>query len=99
MNTPAYFEIQVESIARAGKFCQELFGWKFTKAEGLPIEYWRIDMPGVCWQGYFVDTEGNAFGTFKASPGVNQLNSTQRGRFALAWYLVSSKYLLPLRYV
>jgi predicted enzyme related to lactoylglutathione lyase len=115
-----YFEIQAEQTARAARFYSDVFGWKFTKADGTPIEYWRIDtgdggrggllkrpaapppphsgtnayvcsfevtsydvtaesilkrggtialskfaVPGVCWQGYFLDTEGNTFGIFQ----------------------------------
>lgn len=120
MNAPAYFEIQASDPGRAVRFYKELFGWKFTRSEGLPIEYWRIEtdgprggllqrpapvpaqqsgtnafvcsmevrdfdsiakriadgggqvampkfaVPGVCWQGYFLDTEGNTFGVFQA---------------------------------
>ncbi len=119
MKGPSYFEIQAEDLARAKRFYEEVFGWKFTKAEGLPVEYWRIEtdsarggllkasaakppMPsgtnaftcsmeidnfdqtaetikrlggqvamekfavaGMCWQGYFLDTEGNVFGIFQ----------------------------------
>jgi len=119
MNAPSYFEIQVDDTSRASRFYSEIFGWKFTKAEGLPVEYWRIEtegprggllkrpaavpppgtgtnafvcsmevenfdrtaqkianlggivalpkfpVPGVCWQGYFLDTEGNVFGIFQ----------------------------------
>ena len=119
MNGPSYFEIQVDNIERAIGFYQTLFGWKFTKNEGLPIEYWRIEtdgprggllkrptpasasmsgtnafacsmqvddfdatgkkilatggfvampkfaVPGLCWQGYFLDTEGNVFGLYQ----------------------------------
>ncbi len=119
MKGPSYFEIQADDLARAKGFYQEVFGWQFTKAEGLPVEYWRIEtggarggllkapvqkppmpsgtnaftcsmetdnfdqtaetigrlggqvaMPkfaisGVCWQGYFLDTEGNVFGIFQ----------------------------------
>ncbi len=25
----------------------------------------KFAVPGVCWQGYFIDTEGNTFGTFE----------------------------------
>lgn len=25
----------------------------------------KFPIPGVCWQGYFVDTEGNTFGIFE----------------------------------
>ena len=119
MNAPAYFEIQADDTKRASQFYGDLFGWKFSKAEGLPLEYWRIEtdglrggllkrpaktppseygtnafvcsvevkdfdksadkiaalggkvalpkfaVPGVCWQGYFLDTESNAFGIFQ----------------------------------
>jgi predicted enzyme related to lactoylglutathione lyase len=120
MNAPAYFEIQADHPERAVIFYREIFGWTFIKAEGMPIEYWRIEtegprggllkrpakapppqhgtnafvcsmevanfdataarilsvggqialpkfaVPGVCWQGYFIDTEGNTFGLFQA---------------------------------
>jgi len=119
MNAPSYFEIHVQDTSRAVAFYREIFGWSFSKAEGLPIEYWRIEtegprggllkrpvnalspehgtnaficsmeaasfdataakvmgaggqvalpkfaIPGVCWQGYFIDTEGNTFGIFQ----------------------------------
>jgi uncharacterized protein len=115
-----YFEIQADQIERAQRFYADVFGWKFTKADGMPVEYWRIEtrdggrgglltrpapvppahhgtnayvcsfevtnydqtadiilkrggtialpkfaVPGVCWQGYFFDTEGNTFGVFQ----------------------------------
>src|SRR3954469_16007832 len=119
MNGPSYFEIQAGDVARALHFYKEIFGWKFTEAKGLPIEYWRIEtggpgggllerpaktpppehgtnayvcsmevkdfdatakkildlggqvampkfaVPGKCWQGYFLDNEGNTFGIFE----------------------------------
>ena len=119
MNGPSYFEIQAEDMNRASRFYEDLFGWRFTKAEGLPVEYWRIEtggsrggllkrpaktpppecgtnafvcsievedfddtarkiisrggqialpkfaVQGTCWQGYFIDTEGNTFGIFQ----------------------------------
>jgi predicted enzyme related to lactoylglutathione lyase len=100
-------------------FYKDLFGWEFTKQEGLPIEYYAIKteginggllkrpapvpgemsgtnafvcsmevesfdataekilslggkvampkfaVPGKCWQGYFIDTQGNTFGLFQ----------------------------------
>ncbi len=116
---PSYFEIQADDVARALEFYQTIFGWQFNRAEGLPVEYWRIEtggprggllkrpgpipqmpagtnayvcsmevtdfdltsqkildlggivalpkfaIPGVCWQGYFLDQEGNTFGIFQ----------------------------------
>ncbi len=124
MNSVAFFEIQADNPQEAVKFYTEIFGWKFTKQEGLPIEYYQIategirggllkrptkkpDMkqgtnayvcsmevedfdqtadkilkqggtialtkfavPGKCWQGYFLDTEGNTFGIFQVDSGA-----------------------------
>ncbi len=41
-----YFEIQADDTERAVNFYSSLFGWKFTKAEGTPIPYWRIETGG-----------------------------------------------------
>lgn len=122
MNGPSYFEIQADDLKRAIRFYRSVFGWTFTRAEGLPIEYWRIEtdgsrggllprpakappagqgtnafvcsievpdfdaiakkitdnggrvalprfaVPGVCWQGYFLDTELNTLGIFQPDP-------------------------------
>jgi predicted enzyme related to lactoylglutathione lyase len=124
MNAPAYFEIQATDVTRAIAFYKSAFGWTFTRVEGLPIEYWRIEtdgvrggilqrpvpapapeqgtnafvcsmevadfdvtqkaimemgdtvalpkfaVPGVCWQGYFLDPEGNTFGIFQPDPNA-----------------------------
>ena len=121
---PSYFEIQADDLQRAVNFYEEVFGWKFSRQEGLPVEYWRIEtatsrggmlkrpastppnqsgtnayvcsmevkdfdesaqkilslggiialpkfaVPGVCWQGYFLDTEGNTFGLFQPDPNA-----------------------------
>lgn len=112
----AYVEIQADDPKRAIDFYSKIFGWKFTRVEGLPIPYWSIDggggllqrpaktpppmhgtnafvcsfevahfdaaaktitelggivampkfaVPKKCWQGYFVDLEGNTFGIFE----------------------------------
>jgi predicted enzyme related to lactoylglutathione lyase len=43
MNTVGYFEIQSSEPARELKFYQNVFGWKFTREEFVPIEYYRIE--------------------------------------------------------
>jgi predicted enzyme related to lactoylglutathione lyase len=119
MSAHFYFEIQADDLARAAYFYHKIFGWQFTKAPGMPVEYQRIltggpsggllkrpaqappagygtnafvcsvevasfdetarkimdfgaqvalpkfVVPGTCWQGYFIDTEGNIFGIFQ----------------------------------
>ena len=47
MNTIGYFEIQADDPERAWKFYSEIFGWRFIKEEGFPIDYWRIEMAGI----------------------------------------------------
>src|SRR6185437_12855631 len=41
-NGPSFFEIQADDIARAREFYSKSFGWEFTGAEGVAIEFWRI---------------------------------------------------------
>jgi predicted enzyme related to lactoylglutathione lyase len=47
MNGHFYFEIQADDIQRAKDFYGQVFGWTFARAEGLPIEYWRIETGGA----------------------------------------------------
>jgi len=124
VNTIGYFEIQADDPDAAVRFYAAAFGWRFTKQEGMPIPYWRIEtggirggllkrpartpppesgtnafvcsvevadfdavaaaiarsggivalpkfaVPGVCWQGYFVDPAGNTFGLFQPDPNA-----------------------------
>src|SRR5690242_8410418 len=46
MNGPSYFEIQANDLKRAIEFYKAVFGWTFTRVDGLPIEYWRIETDG-----------------------------------------------------
>lgn len=46
MNGPSYFEIQADDVAAAKAFYEKVFGWRFTEAPGLPVEYWRIETDG-----------------------------------------------------
>lgn len=43
MNTLGYFEIQSNDPPREVEFYKNVFGWKFTKDESLPIEYYRLE--------------------------------------------------------
>lgn len=47
MNTVSYFEIQSSDPGREAKFYAAVFGWKFTREESLPIEYYRIETNGI----------------------------------------------------
>ena len=47
MNTIGYFEIQASNSEKAIEFYTNIFGWKFVKENGLPIDYWRIENAGT----------------------------------------------------
>lgn len=47
MNTIGYFEIQSTNPLREANFYHTVFNWIFTKEEGLPIEYYRIETKGI----------------------------------------------------
>jgi predicted enzyme related to lactoylglutathione lyase len=47
MNTIGYFEIQSADPARAIRFYQSVFGWKFIREDFVPIEYYRIETDGI----------------------------------------------------
>lgn len=38
---------------------------KKIQAHGGIVALPKFAVPGICWQGYFVDTEGNTFGVFE----------------------------------
>ncbi len=41
MSRVVHFEIPADDPARAVKFYEKVFGWKFQKWEG-PMEYWLV---------------------------------------------------------
>ena len=47
MTAFTYFEIQSSNPEREVKFYSEVFGWKFTKVEGLPIQYYQIETTNI----------------------------------------------------
>ena len=47
MNGHLYFEIHADDTGRARDFYEKVFGWRFEKMDGLPVEYWRIQTGGT----------------------------------------------------
>jgi hypothetical protein len=47
MNTIGYFEIQSSTPEREVKFYSSVFGWKFTRQELVPIEYYLIETKNI----------------------------------------------------
>src|SRR5207247_2761009 len=42
MNTVTHFEIYTDDPQAVQPFYQDVFGWKFNRFEGGPIEYWLV---------------------------------------------------------
>ncbi len=59
MNGHFYFEIQADDTYRAVGLYRKILSL------GGKIALPKFAVPGVCWQGYFIDTEGNTFGLFQ----------------------------------
>ena len=47
MNKINYFEIQATNPGNLVEFYKNVFDWKFTRDENLPIEYYRIETEGM----------------------------------------------------
>jgi predicted enzyme related to lactoylglutathione lyase len=47
MNIIAFFEIQSSNPEKTISFYQNVFKWKFTREENLPIELYRIETKGI----------------------------------------------------
>jgi predicted enzyme related to lactoylglutathione lyase len=43
MNSIGYFEIQSSNPEREIGFYENIFGWKFTRQDSVPIEYYQIE--------------------------------------------------------
>lgn len=47
MNSIGYFEIQSDNPHDAVTFYTHVFGWKCQKDESIPIDYYRVETPGM----------------------------------------------------
>jgi len=47
MNNVVYFEIQSSAPEREATFYRTIFGWKITKDNSIPIQYYRIETDGI----------------------------------------------------
>lgn len=99
METHFYFEIQADNTQRAAKFYNELFGWKFEKNEGLPIEYWNIHTGGM-FGGMLkrpADTPPPECGTnaFVNSMQVDDIDATSNKILNLGGKVALPKFAVP----
>jgi|SRR6516165_5593704 len=79
MNRITHFEIYTDDPEAVQPFYQEVFGWKFNKFEGGPIEYWLVTTgddkaPGING-GMTLPREGQSPGTLN-TVAVKSLDQT-----------------------
>src|SRR5262249_59049172 len=79
MNRITHFEIYTENPQTVQPFYQDVFGWKFNKFEGGPVEYWLVTTgddkePGING-GMTRPPEGQSPGTLK-TVAVKSLDQT-----------------------
>jgi len=99
MNNIAYFEIQSSSPEREVKFYSEVFGWKFTKVEGMPIQYYQIETSNI--HGGLLErpaqTPPTHCGTnaFTCSIEVENFDETAEKILALGGQVAMDKFAIP----
>ena len=101
MNQIAFFEIQAQNPKKVVDFYNNVFGWKFTRDEQIPIEYYRIEGGGI--MGGLLQrrckTPPNEFGTnaFTCSIEVQNFDATAKlimengGKVAMEKFAVPDK--------
>ncbi|WP_151751641.1 VOC family protein [Acinetobacter bereziniae] len=99
MNTLCYFEIQSSNPEREMKFYHDVFGWKFNKVEGLPIQYFQIETATL--HGGLLErpaqTPPTQCGTnaFTCSFEVEDFDQTAEKILALGGHIAMEKFAIP----
>jgi predicted enzyme related to lactoylglutathione lyase len=98
MNVIAYFEIQSSCLEREVKFYQNVFGWKITKDDSMPIEYYRIETDGI--QGALLERPADVApmsGTnaFTCSIEVENFDETAKTILANGGIVALPKFAIP----
>ena len=96
MNRPVHFEIPANDPARAIKFYEGAFGWKFHKWDG-PMPYWMITTgpdsePGI--NGGLMPRE-NAGQPFANTIGVENLEASIAAVMSHGGKVAMSKMAIP----
>jgi len=101
MNTIGFFEIQSSNPARDIKFYEAVFGWKFTKEEFVPIEYYRIDTDtiygGLLKRPASVPPVGTGTNAFTCSIQVENFDKTAARILASGGQVALPKFAIPGR--
>ncbi|ENW81839.1 hypothetical protein F909_01523 [Acinetobacter sp. ANC 3929] len=101
MNSIIYFEIQSSDPQRDIHFYQSVFGWKFEKVEGLPIEYYRIATTGIhgglLQRPVATPPTGCGTNAFTCSIEVANFDETAAKILSLGGIIAMDKFAIPNR--
>lgn len=101
MNNVAYFEIQSSNPARDIKFYQSVFGWKFSKEDTIPIEYYRIETTGahggLLQRPAPVPPQGTGTNAFVCSMEVENFDKTSEIILGNGGTIALEKFAVPGR--
>ena len=99
MNTIGYFEIQSSDPSREIKFYEAVFGWKFSRLDGMPLEYYSIQTNSI--NGGLlkrpVKVPPPEFGTnaFTNSVEVKSFDSTSKAILTAGGRIAMPKFAVP----
>jgi predicted enzyme related to lactoylglutathione lyase len=101
MNTIGFFEIQSSDPARDIQFYKTVFGWKFTKEEFVPIEYYRIDTEsiygGLLKRPAALPLTGTGTNAFTCSMQVEDFDRTAEVILSSGGQVALPKFAIPGR--
>ena len=99
MTALTYFEIQSSNPEREVKFYSEVFGWTFTKVEGLPIQYYQIETTnihgGLLERPAQIPTTHCGTNAFTCSFEVADFDQTAEKILALGGQVAMEKFAIP----
>lgn len=99
MNNVGYFEIQSSNPKRDISFYEVVFGWKFSKEENLPIEYYRIETTGahggLLQRPVPVPPRGHGTNAFVCSMEVENFDETAQKIIDNGGIVAMEKFAVP----
>lgn len=99
MNTIGYFEIQSSFPTREVAFYSAVFGWKFTRDENIPLEYYRIETKtingGLLKRPAPVPAEGMGTNAFVNSVQVENFDITVNLILGSGGSIAMPKFAIP----
>lgn len=99
MNSVYFFEIQASNPALLRTFYEAVFGWEFTKQDGLPVEYYQIKTEGIngglLQRPTETPAQGQGTNAFTCSMQVEDFDATAEKILANGGIVALEKFAVP----